>query len=165
MNKKIIALTVFCVTFAAVLVAAGGIYFWSPEAKNMVPGHISTVNSQVSFTIEYDTDRMYGDYKDFDLSYANHEVCRDECAKDPNCRAYTFVRPGVQGANARCWLKNTVPNPQGSACCITGVKTGGDQCPCKNRCPDCEGLPSQLCLVEGESEKARACRQCMSNCQ
>ena len=42
---------------------------------------------------------------------------------------------------------------------------GGDPCSCKNNCPDCAGLPSLLCVVEGESEKARACRQCMSRCQ
>jgi hypothetical protein len=33
------------------------------------------------------------------------------------------VQPGVQGPNARCWLKNSVPPPVASNCCVSGVTT------------------------------------------
>jgi hypothetical protein len=76
-----------------------------------------------NFTIEYDTDRRGGDYKDFDLPQARIELCRDACANDSNCRAFTYVKPGGQGPNARCWLKSSVPSGEGGlSCCISGVK-------------------------------------------
>src|SRR5207237_8212495 len=38
------------------------------------------------------------------------------------CRAWTYVKPGVQGNLARCWLKNQVPNPVRNATfAISGV--------------------------------------------
>jgi hypothetical protein len=84
----------------------------------------TTVDSQSNFTVEYDTDRRFGDYKHFDLTQASHEVCRDHCAADPNCKAYTYTKPWQQNP-AHCWLKNTVPNGEsGLSCCISGVKGG-----------------------------------------
>lgn len=73
-------------------------------------------------SVEYDTDRPGNDYKNFDLRDADFELCRRACEDDANCRAYTYVKPGVQGANARCWLKSTVPAAGSSRCCISGVK-------------------------------------------
>ena len=64
------------------------------------------------------------DYKGWDLRDPNPEICRRECAIDRECRAYTFVKPGVQTAAARCRLKNRVPPPVPSNCCISGVKEG-----------------------------------------
>lgn len=75
-----------------------------------------------AFTIEYDTDRMYGDYKDFDLPEANYILCQNACANDANCKAFTYVKPGVQAARARCWLKNSVPSGYANTNCITGLK-------------------------------------------
>jgi hypothetical protein len=75
-----------------------------------------------NLTVEYDTDRPGADYRDFDLSDPGYESCRDACAGDPKCKAYTYVKPGVQGPNARCWLKTSVPDSGSSACCVSGVK-------------------------------------------
>lgn len=75
-----------------------------------------------SLTVEDNTDRPGADYKDFDLSQANWTLCRDACANDGNCRAYAYVRPGVQGPSARCWLKSSVPAAVSSNCCIAGVR-------------------------------------------
>jgi hypothetical protein len=36
--------------------------------------------------------------------------------------AFTYVNPGVQGPNARCWLKHAVPRSIPNACCTSGVK-------------------------------------------
>lgn len=90
----------------------------------MLSGYSATVSSRDSFTIENNIDRPGGDYQDFDLSEAKYQSCQNACANDANCQAYTYVRPGVQGTQARCWLKNTVPQAGESSCCVSGVKKG-----------------------------------------
>jgi hypothetical protein len=75
-----------------------------------------------SVTIETAIDRPGGDYHSFDVGNASVEACRTACAKDSRCRAYTFVRPGVQGKLARCWLKDSVSKARKGACCDSGVK-------------------------------------------
>jgi hypothetical protein len=49
-------------------------------------------------------------------------MCRDTCAREPQCRAFTYVNPGVQGPSARCWLKSVAPAPRRDRCCLSGVK-------------------------------------------
>ena len=66
-------------------------------------------------TFEYDTNRSGSDYRSFETQ-ADPAVCRNECAKDPTCRAFTYVKPGVQGPNAKCWLKNSVPGASAIRC-------------------------------------------------
>jgi hypothetical protein len=75
-----------------------------------------------SLAQEMDIDRAGQDYRDFDLSEARFELCRDVCANEAECRAFTYVKPAYQGANARCWLKSGVPKPAANGCCISGVK-------------------------------------------
>ena len=93
----------------------------------MWAGYLTTVNSRDSLTVEDNVDRPGGDYKDFDLSEAKYQSCQNACADDSNCRAYTYVRPGVQGDKARCWLKDSVPAPGSSTCCISGIKTDDEK--------------------------------------
>lgn len=73
-------------------------------------------------SVEYDTDRPGGDYRNFDLPEANFELCRRACAADTNCKAYTYVKPGVQGTKSRCWLKSSVSGSGKSTSCISGIK-------------------------------------------
>jgi len=73
--------------------------------------------------MEANTDRPGLDYRSFDLPAADPKLCQDACAGEANCRAFTYVRPGVQGPGARCWLKSSVPNPVSNNCCVSGVKT------------------------------------------
>lgn len=73
-------------------------------------------------TLEYDTDRPGMDYKNFDLPSSDPNLCVNACAGDPQCKAFTYVKPGIQGPNARCWLKNSVPASRQSPCCISGIK-------------------------------------------
>ncbi len=47
------------------------------------------------------------------------------CMNEPQCVAFTYMNPGVQGPNARCWLKNTVPQPVPQTCCVSGTKYAG----------------------------------------
>lgn len=80
------------------------------------------VEGQSNFSVEYDVDRGGSDYRSFDLVRPSHELCRDACAGDANCKAYTYTKP-YQNAPARCFLKNAVPNPVPyRSCCISGVK-------------------------------------------
>jgi hypothetical protein len=68
------------------------------------------------------TDRPGNDYKSFDLPAPRPELCRDACWRDGQCQAFTYVRPGVQGPNARCLLKNPAPPARPADCCLSGVK-------------------------------------------
>jgi hypothetical protein len=73
-------------------------------------------------TIETSTNRPGEDYRNFELSEPRPELCQAECAGDPKCKAFTYVRPGLQGPRARCWLKSTVPPAAPNPCCVSGVK-------------------------------------------
>jgi hypothetical protein len=58
---------------------------------------------------------------------ANHtgrvSMCRKACGADPACLAYTYVKPGVQGNDAACWLKGRVPvSGRTSNCCSSGTR-------------------------------------------
>ena len=80
---------------------------------------------QAAVSLEPDTNRPGMDYRSLDLEDARPELCRQACERDEKCRAYTYIKPGIQGPRARCWLKSGVPAPQKGACCISGVKTAG----------------------------------------
>lgn len=73
-------------------------------------------------TLEPGTNRPGHDYRDFDLPAAEPEVCRDACSADEICRAYTYVRPGIQGDSARCWLKSEAAPAEPAPCCVSGAK-------------------------------------------
>jgi hypothetical protein len=60
------------------------------------------------------------DYTHFEAPSAF--VCRNSCGGDPQCQAYTWVKPGFQGPRGQCWLKNTVPNIVKDACCDSGPR-------------------------------------------
>jgi hypothetical protein len=78
---------------------------------------------------EYNVDRPGYDYRQFDLSAADPNICRNACASDGQCRAFTYVAPGLQGPYARCWLKSAVPPPAASRCCVSGVKMAAGPVP------------------------------------
>jgi len=63
--------------------------------------------------------RPGGDYRNIVFG---PEYCRDLCNEDSQCRAWTFVKPGVQGEHARCWLKSSVPAARSDARTASGVK-------------------------------------------
>ena len=71
---------------------------------------------------EMNVNRPGEDYQSFDLRRADPELCAKACEEEEKCEAYTYVKPGIQGDQARCWLKDGVPNARGSDCCVSGVK-------------------------------------------
>jgi hypothetical protein len=77
-------------------------------------------------SVETGVDRPGSDYKNFDLlsSMVTFESCKAACESDGNCKAWTYVKSGVQGAHSRCWLKSRVPPPTPNGCCVSGVKAG-----------------------------------------
>lgn len=82
---------------------------------------------------ENKADRPGSDYRNFELeplragdppSFSDHAAndCAWACQQEGNCKAWTFVAPGVQGRNGRCWLKNAVPAAVPCPYCTSGVK-------------------------------------------
>ncbi len=47
------------------------------------------------------------------------------CQQVGQCRAFNYVRPGIQGPQAMCWLKSSVPPGTPDPCCVSGVKAAG----------------------------------------
>jgi len=71
---------------------------------------------------EHDKDRFGGDFFSFDIKTDHIELCEDQCKTETKCVAWTYVKPGVQGSQARCYLKSVVPAISENACCVSGTK-------------------------------------------
>jgi hypothetical protein len=83
---------------------------------------VSGLKSPLPVGMEEHTERPGGDLKGVDLAEPRPELCRAACDAEPECKAYTYVRPGVQGPAPRCLLKAEVPEAQANTCCVSGVK-------------------------------------------
>jgi hypothetical protein len=80
------------------------------------------VNGPVTKDLEFGIDRAGGDYKSFDTQPDNSgAACAAACKADQQCRAWTYIRPGYQGAAAHCSLKAKVTIPRHKPCCLSGV--------------------------------------------
>jgi hypothetical protein len=84
-------------------------------------------------TVEPNTDRRGGDYDSFPLKPVTNSIagapqvqCEARCRNDPQCKAWTLVKAGVQAPDAICWLKNTVPPARNDGCCVSGVPASGN---------------------------------------
>jgi hypothetical protein len=101
--------------------------------------------------LEFGVDRPGRDYRNFDLPANDPALCQNACFGEAQCKAFTFVRPGIQGPSARCWLKNQVPNPVNNACCVSGVTRAvpppGDV---RIQNPMFAGYPLDICLKWGQ---------------
>lgn len=73
------------------------------------------------FTFERNIDRPGLDYRN--ISSPGAARCSFSCQAENQCRAWTYVRPGVQGPSGRCWLKTAVPRATRNSCCTSGVRT------------------------------------------
>jgi PAN domain len=78
--------------------------------------------ARAATTTELDVDRPGGDLNSIELQQADPALCRKACEAEAQCKAYTFVKPGVQGETARCWLKASMPPAVPNHCCVSGVK-------------------------------------------
>ena len=67
--------------------------------------------------------RPGNDYSNFEANSAF--VCSNTCGGESECRAFTYVKPGIQGAAGRCWLKNKTPQAFRDPCCVSGLHPNG----------------------------------------
>ncbi len=88
--------------------------------RNIAQNH--TINCPAA-EFEPNTDRPGGDFRNLFLDAPDPNLCRTECVRDDRCRAWTYVNPGVQGRQAKCWLKNRVPAARANRNCTSGVLT------------------------------------------
>lgn len=80
-------------------------------------------DGSAGFTMDDNIDIPGGDFANFDLPSDNPALCRDACAADNMCVAYTFVRAGIQGPAPRCWLKSSNPGTaHANNCCVSGAR-------------------------------------------
>lgn len=73
-------------------------------------------------TFEPGMNRAGSDYHGFAMKQPDAKQCQQACVNEAKCRAWTFVKPGVQGAEARCWLKAVVPAAVPNPCCTSGTR-------------------------------------------
>ena len=94
--------------------------FWQPSASTgpILVGATATMNER-----EHDKNRWGGDYFSFDIGSDHIELCEDACKTDTKCLAWTYVKPGIQASQARCYLKSVIPAISDDACCVSGTKT------------------------------------------
>lgn len=68
-----------------------------------------------------DYDRPGGDYTNFAVPQSYDALyCQRMCIADDICAAWSYVKKGIQGPEARCWLKKTAPLPVRNKCCTSG---------------------------------------------
>ena len=73
-------------------------------------------------SVEYGIDRIGGDYRTLDAAPdPRGKPCADACQAEPQCRAWTYRRPGYGTSAPRCYLKNVIKPPRRRPCCISGV--------------------------------------------
>jgi hypothetical protein len=78
--------------------------------------------ANVAVSREANVDRPGRDYLNY-ATTSDANACRSNCQSDVKCTAFTWVPPGVQGPQARCWLKNAVPGAVSRTGMVSGVKT------------------------------------------
>ena len=83
---------------------------------------VTVQGTALADTILENTNLPGNDYSNMEIGLPDD--CRSACLKDGKCEAWTFVKPGIQGRRAHCWLKDRVPRAQQSSCCKSGTRAG-----------------------------------------
>lgn len=76
----------------------------------------------------YNTDLFGSDLREiiYDRPGSDWKTCKASCDGDRQCRAWTYVIPG-RTEYGECFLKDAVPEPSESDCCISGIKRAKPQ--------------------------------------
>lgn len=77
--------------------------------------------------LEPDTERPGATYMRGVIGMAGPEACWQLCAREKNCKAWTWQRPGIAGPQAVCQLKAAVMPGQKSPCCVSGLSNRLEQ--------------------------------------
>ncbi len=106
--------------------AASLVVKWTGPPLNLgpplVPVYLPKVNAPPSgFNYIQSKDLPGQDYNKF-MMKGDYGECARACDKDPKCRAFTWVKPGVKGVDAACCLKSGVPVATQDPNCISGVR-------------------------------------------
>lgn len=80
---------------------------------------------QLPAGMEDNSDRPGSDFGSFTVSPGSPAACQNACRKDSRCKAWTYVRPRIQGPSAVCYLKSAMPPAMPNKCCISGVVPRG----------------------------------------
>jgi PAN domain-containing protein len=84
---------------------------------------VATLSSASAQMFEPNTNRPGSDYNNFEIRSSDPDDCRTACMQDRRCEAWTFVKRGIQGPSARCWLKDREPQAVSSPCCTSGTRS------------------------------------------
>ena len=119
-----------------ICVGTDGIY---ESLGDLGGGYIVTVNEEVlgelarasgsieagsaNLCLENNVNRYGSDYNFFEMTTPDPALCMQACLNDPGCVSFSFVRPGIQGPNAICYLKNTEPVASANNCCVSGLRS------------------------------------------
>lgn len=93
------------------------------QAQALAQSTLAKLNGR--FQLEFNTDRPGGDYAQ--SAKATPESCRAVCSSDPNCQAFTFVKPPAGSSVGHCFLKRTVPTAVGNTCCISAKRKSAQE--------------------------------------
>ena len=91
----------------------------APLCENQVSPVVAP-GTPVAGAVQLDTNLFGQDMTSFETS-GSWQECQRACASEARCRAWTYVRPGIQGPAARCWLKDGVPAASPDSCCVSQV--------------------------------------------
>jgi hypothetical protein len=95
----------------------------TPPAREAIKV-VATIPQQQAVTVgEMNIDRPGMNLENFNLPSPDPKLCQNACQQKTACKAWTYVKPGIQGQSARCWLKSGVPAPLQNNCCVSGVMT------------------------------------------
>jgi hypothetical protein len=77
---------------------------------------------------EINFDRLGGDLRP-GFPAGSPAECERSCKMEDQCRAYTWVKPGIQAATGMCWLKGSHRPQRADNCCVSGVKLRDQSAP------------------------------------
>jgi hypothetical protein len=91
------------------------------------------VTAQPAGGAQADTDRLGNDIYGFALTQADPAACQATCNAHAQCAAWTYVKPGIKGPAAQCYLKSPAPAPTRNTCCVSGAKAATSRSPSLGR--------------------------------
>lgn len=80
------------------------------------------VQNEATTVGQIGVDRPGNDYRSFNIQRADARLCKQACDNEQQCRAWAMTKPGRDNPQARCWLKNQVPQPRPNGNVISGIK-------------------------------------------